>query len=124
MKSKVSVWRIENDEINAVAENCDLDGEVTEVKAKNKEEFFVSTSNGSVYHYRYVPNNGLEVVRKWSELNLVEEVQSRSENESIINNFDFDSGCDELCCVGDDGQINFISLNNPTANKAISSFGD
>jgi len=124
LKRKVSVWRIENDEINAVAENCDLDGEVTEVKAKNKEEFFVSTSNGSVYHYRHLPNDGLEVVRKWSELNLVEEVQSRSENESIINNFDFDSGCDELCCVGDDGQINFISLSNPTGKKAISSFGD
>ncbi len=119
----MSVWRVDNDEVNEIAESCELDGDVTEIKAKNKEDFFVSTSSGSLYQYKYLLNRGLEVIRKWSELSLVEEVQKKDVNESMINNFDFDSGCDELCCVGDDGQINFISISNPTGKNAFSSFG-
>jgi hypothetical protein len=44
------------------------------------------------------------------------------QNEAIINNFDFDAGCEELCLVGDDGYINFIRINQPQ-NDPITSFG-
>ena len=63
-------------------------------------------------------------MRKWSDLNLIEETEVRQENESIINNFDFDSGCGELCCVGDDGSINFISLHQSGNTNTVSSFGN
>jgi hypothetical protein len=99
-----------------------IDGDVTEIKAKSREEFFVSTSKGSVFHFRYVCDRSLDLVRKWSGLALIEEVTARADTDSIINNFDFDAGCDELCCVGDDGTINFISLYE-TKIDPVSSFG-
>lgn len=82
----------------------------------------MATSKGSVFHYKHTANQSLDLVRKWTGLNLIEEVKTRSETDSIINNFDFDSGCDELCCVGDDGTINFINLYESKGDP-ISSFG-
>lgn len=124
--NKVSLWQTDNTAENfaptLLFESDLLDGDVTEIKAKNKEEFFVSTANGSVFYFRHVVNDKLELVRKWSDLNLIEETEVRQENESIINNFDFDSGCDELCCVGDDGSINFISLHQSGNTNTVSSF--
>lgn len=124
--NKVSVWQTDNTSDTftptLLFESDFLDGDVTEIKAKNKEEFFVSTSNGTVFYYRHKLNDKLDLISKWSDLNLIEETQTRSENESIINNFDFDSGCDELCCVGDDGSINFINLYQSGNNKPVSSF--
>ncbi len=58
----------------------------------------------------------MNLVNKWSNLNFPNEI-SRNENELIINNFDFDSGCDELCCVGDDGCIHFIRLYQSSASS-------
>lgn len=46
----------------------------------------------------------------------------KNKGECIINNFDFDTGCDELCCVGDDGSINFISTYQSNSNP-VASFG-
>lgn len=123
--NKVSLWKVDNTsedfQPQLLFENNQLDGDVTEIKAKNKQEFFVSTSSGSVFYYKHVLNEKLDLVRKWSGMNLIEEAQARNKNETIINNFDFDSGCNELCCVGDDGSINFISLNESN-NQIVSSF--
>lgn len=123
--NKVSLWKCDTtaDKFSPelLFESDLIDGDVTEIKTKSKEEFFVSTSKGSVFHYRYTPNQSLDLVRKWTGLNLIEEVHKGSETDSIINNFDFDSGCDELCCVDDDGTINFIGLYESKGNP-ISSF--
>ena len=58
----------------------------------------------------------LNLVHKWSNLNRNEEIDS----ESPINSFDFDSGCDELCTVGDDGYINFIRMYQTNSNISLS----
>lgn len=52
---------------------------------------------------------------KWSKSNV-----QLNNSDTIINNFDFDSGCEELCTVGDDGSINFIRLYEPK-NDSITS---
>jgi len=117
---KISLWKNNNasDRFNpeCLFESCSLDGDVTEIKSKNKEEFFVSTSNGSIFYYKHIPNKALNLVHKWSNLNRNEEIDS----ESPINSFDFDSGCDELCTVGDDGYINFIRMYQTNSNISLS----
>ena len=70
-KNKVSLWRSDNSGDQFVGEQLFesdiLDGDVTEIKAKNKEEFFVSTSNGSVFYYKHVLNQEVN----WNSTNLI-----------------------------------------------------
>ena len=54
---------------------------------------------------------------KWSKFN-----SSTNVKETIINSFDFDSGCEELCFVGDDGYINLIRVSH-LQNNSITSLG-
>jgi len=122
--NRVSIWSGdcagENFNPELLFESDLLDGDVTEIKSKNKDEFFVSTSNGSVFYYKHNPNQNLSLVHKWTDLNLIEETSMKNKGECIINNFDFDTGCDELCCVGDDGSINFISTYQSNSNPVAS----
>jgi len=58
---KVSLWTTDLNsdtfEPRLLCESDDLDGQVTEIKAKNVEELFVSTSEGTLYHLKYSPTN-------------------------------------------------------------------
>ena len=38
------------------------------------------------------------------------------ENFNLINGFDFNANCDELCYVTENGNINFIRLHSPGSN--------
>ncbi|CAF0775441.1 unnamed protein product [Brachionus calyciflorus] len=111
----VSVWKMDQNQVDfepqLLCESDSLDGMVTEIKAKNSEEIFVSTSNGSVYHFKYSHfDQKLSLITKWSS------AESHTENLNFINSFDFNSDCDELCYVTENGTINFIRLHSQTNN--------
>ena len=38
----------------------------------------------------------------------------------VINNFDYEKGCDEICTVDENGKISFIRLYHPNADSLVS----
>ncbi|RNA16404.1 Nucleoporin Nup43 [Brachionus plicatilis] len=105
----VSVWKLDptQDEFEPIllSDTENLDGFVTELRTKSFEEFFLSTSSGSVYHFKYShADQRLVELNKWSKL----------DNLSSINGFDCNNDRDELCFVTENGTINFIRLKSQT----------
>lgn len=116
---KFSLWKMDRNmnrfEPNLIHEQTNLDGDLTDLQPKNVEEFFVSTSNGSIYYYKYLANEQKVVqMHKWQVAN------EKKSNGFLINAFDYDAGFNELCAVGEDGTINFIRYDQQTTETRYS----